>query len=224
MAESPNTASFPILYSSVRSPHCLKVSMILHEKGVEFQRVEIDLPAREQRSPEYLAINPLGQVPVYVDEHGTHIDSLVIMKHLDAVHPEPEMFPDAPEDVAAVDRWIARSSGPMRDVSHHLYWQLIEPPEGGPGEDVVAELKARGGQELRDVERALEEAGTGWLCGSMSAADFAVFAWLSGYHRFGLPADPESLPATMGWLERLRERPSFAASHGRVGVAFGMAM
>ena len=220
MAEVPKNTRLPILYSSVRSPHCLKVSMVLHEKGIDFERVEIDLPARAQRTPEFLAINPLGQVPVYVDEHGTHIDSLVIMKHVDRVHPEPWLFPESPAALAEVERWIARSSGPMRDVSHHLYWQLIEPPEGGPDVEMVAKLKAQGLNELGDVESALERSTAGWLCGSLSAADVAVFAWLSGYHRFGLPRDPESVPLTMAWLERIRRRPSFVASHGHVGEPF----
>jgi len=85
----------PILYGSVRSPHCFKVSLVLAEKGIDVDRVEIDLPAREQKTPAYLAINPLGQVPVYRDDRGVHIDSLVIMRHLDERHPEPRLFPPA---------------------------------------------------------------------------------------------------------------------------------
>lgn len=48
----------PTLFSSRRSPHCFKVSIALHEKGVRFDRVEIDLRTREQKTAAYLALNP----------------------------------------------------------------------------------------------------------------------------------------------------------------------
>ena len=59
-----------ILFSSISSPHCFKVSMILEEKGVAFERVEINLSEKEQKSTEYLELNPRGQVPAYKDDQG----------------------------------------------------------------------------------------------------------------------------------------------------------
>lgn len=218
--DESTATELPILYSSVRSPHCLKVSMFLHEKGIAFDRVEIDLPAKQQRTPEYLAISPGGHTPAYVDSLGTHIDSVVIMKHLEAVAPEPRLFPADAAELAEVDRWIARSNGPMRDVSHRLYWQVVETPEDGPDEGLVRDLMQRGIAEMHTVELALELSDSGWLSGSMSAADFAVFAWLGGYHRFGLPTEAEVLPRTMAWLERMRARPSYRASAGQKGRPF----
>lgn len=209
----------PILYSSVRSPHCLKVSLVLHEKGVDFERIEVDLRAKEQRTPRYLSINPLGQVPVFEDERGVHIDSLVIMRSLDDHYGPPRLFPADPGALREVLAWIELSSTAMRDVSHHLYWQLIEPPEGGADEATVTRLKAEGMVLLERVERALE-AGDGWLVGGFGAADLSVFAWLQGYARFGLPPSWEAFPRLRSWLDRLRARPSFAASHGAVGRAF----
>lgn len=220
MDDEPKAERLPILYSSVRSPHCLKVSMVLHEKGIAFDRVEIDLPAKQQRSPEYLAISPGGHTPVYVDAHGTHIDSLVIMKHLEAVAPKPRLYPSDPAELAEVERWTVRSNGVMRDVSHRLYWQVVEVPEGGPDEALVRNLMHHGMAEMRAVEQGLERSESGWLGRSMSAADLAVFAWLSGYHRFGLPTEPEKLPRTMAWLERIRARNSYRASAGTKGRPF----
>ena len=43
-----------ILYSSIRSPHCLKIGIVLAEKQIPFDRVEIDLRNRQQREPAYL--------------------------------------------------------------------------------------------------------------------------------------------------------------------------
>lgn len=210
----------PVLFSSARSPHCFKVSLVLHEKGVDFDRVEIDLPSREQKTPAFLALNPLGQVPVYEDEVGVHVDSLVIMRHLDLRHPEPSLFPPDGDDLADALTWIELSSTAMRDVSHHLYWQLIEPPEAGPDPVRVAALKAEGLTLLARVEAALA-AGDGWLVGGrLGAADLSVFAWLHGYARFDLPASFDGFEHLADWRARLVARPSFLASFARSGRPF----
>jgi glutathione S-transferase len=212
----------PILYSSVRSPHCFKVSLFLHEKGVAFDRVEIDLPAKQQRTPAYLAINPLGQVPVFADDQGVHVDSLRIMRHLDARHGPHRLFPTDDEALQEVLAWIDLSSTAMRDVSHHLYWLMIEPPAQGADPEAVARLTRQGLDLLEQVDGALRRGG-GWLAGSLSAADLSVFAWLHGFRRFDLPPAGSDFPHLEAWLERLTQRPSFAASYAQVGRPFGAA-
>lgn len=123
--------------------------------------VEIDLVRKEQRTPAYLAINPLGQVRVYADDRGIHIDSLAIMKYLDVRYLVPWLFQQDAEDLARVDAWIERSSAVMRDVRHYLYWQLIEPPAEGPDVAEVERLKEAGKMELEVVEQALATSGSG---------------------------------------------------------------
>lgn len=211
--------SLPILYSSARSPHCFKVSLVLHELGVDFDRVEVDLRAKEQKTPAFLALNPLGQVPVYRDDAGVHIDSLVIMRHLDARHGPSRLFPHDEVALEDVLRWIDLSSTAMRDVSHQLYWQLIEPPEGGPDPQIVAQRRQEGMELLATVESALSR-GDGWLTGTFGAGDLSVFAWLYGFRRFDLPTSWEAFPHLRTWLDRVSARPSFAASYGRVGRPF----
>lgn len=193
--------------------------MVLEEKGVAFERVEIDLRAKEQKTPEYLAINPFGQVPVYEDDQGVHIDSLVIMQYLDERYPNPSLFPKDEAKNEEVLDWIERSSGPMRDVSHYLYWQLIEPPQEGTDWDEVKRLKAQGYDSLDAVEAGLEQHGN-WLCGDVSAADFSVFAWVYGYKRFDLPKSWDMYPKVQGWYRRLETRPSVAVSFQNKGKPF----
>lgn len=218
------------LFSSVRSPHCFKVAIVLEEKRVGFDRVEIDLPARQQKRPPYLAINPRGQVPAYLDDAGAHLDSLDVMLHLEARHPEPRMLPaDAASRDAAL-AWIERSSGPMREVSHELYWQLLEPPAGGPDEAAVRDLLVQGEAQLAAIDAALRKHGRRWLVPAdggqdrswptPSLADVAVYAWVSGYARFGLPRNATSLPTFRSWLARMDARPSVVASRGVRGRPF----
>ncbi|MDZ7799731.1 MAG: glutathione S-transferase family protein [Trueperaceae bacterium] len=213
----------PTLFSSRRSPHCFKVSIALHEKGVRFDRVEIDLRTREQKTAAYLALNPRGKVPAYFDEDGAHLDSLDILLHLEVAHPEPRSFPADERARRDVLTWIDWSSGPLRDVSHHLYWQLIEPPEAGIDHVRAETLLAEGRRHLHAVEEALERSGGRWIVAAPdlpgpSAADVCVYAWLSGYRRFGLP--DTDLPRLGSWLASLDTRPAVMVSRDTVGVPF----
>jgi glutathione S-transferase len=222
---TPPAPGSPVLFSSARSPHCFKISVTLLELGVAFDRVEIDLPAREQRMADYLAINPRGQVPAYLDADGAHLDSLDILLHLDARRRPPQLFPADPIAREATLAWIARSSGAMRDVSHHLYWQLLEPPAEGPDATRVAQLRAQGSELLEGVEAALAASRSGWLVDAddlagPSAADICVYAWTSGYRRFELPSSESRLPHLGRWWRWWDERPSVRASRGAVGVPF----
>lgn len=209
-----NSTPHPILYSSTRSPHCLKVAMVLTEKGIPFDRVEIDLRARQQKTPAFLAINPAGQVPVYVDDQGVHADSLVIMQYLDGRYPEPPLFPAESARLRQVMEWIELSSARIRDVSHDLYWQLLEPPESGIDWAVVDELKAEGLHYLARMETALADGP--YICGNLSAADFSLLPWIHGYGRFGLP-DAGTMSNVEAWLARMRARPSFEENFGKAG-------
>lgn len=206
----------PILYSSVRSPHCLKVAIFLHEKGIVFDRVEIDLPAKEQKTPEYLVINPLGLVPAYQDDYGYHQDSLLIMHYLEWRYPELSLFPSR-EHLPEVLTWIEKSSSAYRDVSHHLYWQLIEPPIGGTDWKRVNELKEQGNQLLDDLENLLSDKN--YLFGAFGVVDIAFIPWIYGYNRFDM-LDKAKYPTVVEWVDRITSRESFIANYQKVGRSF----
>ncbi|NDJ60370.1 MAG: glutathione S-transferase family protein [Chloroflexi bacterium] len=209
--------SRPILYSSIRSPHCLKVALFLQEKGIVFDRVEIDLPARQQKSPAYLRINPFGLVPAYTDDYGPHADSLLIMHYLEWRHPQPRLFPAAETDWPDALNWIERSSGPFRDVSHHLYWQIIEPPTSGTDWDRVAALKTEGIMLLDTLEAHL--AHRQFMFGEFGVVDIALIPWVHGYRRFDL-ISAERHPHTAAWIERVSTRPSFQNNYQIKGRFF----
>jgi glutathione S-transferase len=78
------------LFLSARSPFARKVHLLLLEKSLPFEKHVVDLTARTER---FVAISPLGKVPVLQDEDGTVIfDSTVIAEYLEDRYPEPPMF------------------------------------------------------------------------------------------------------------------------------------
>ena len=70
------------LYDSPLSGNCHKVRMLLSMLEIDYQTVPVDIPSGQNRQPAYLAVNPLGRVPV-VDDDGVVIrDSQAILIYL----------------------------------------------------------------------------------------------------------------------------------------------
>ena len=82
------------LFTFWRSLATFRVRMALNLKGLTWEPITIDLQAGDQLKPEFCAINPMGALPVLVDDDGTSLNqSLPIMEYLDERYPEPPMLP-----------------------------------------------------------------------------------------------------------------------------------
>jgi glutathione S-transferase len=205
----------PILYSSINCPHSAKTAFFLAEKGIDFQRVEVSLAQQIQKTPAYLAINPRGTVPAYEDAHGTFCDSLAIMRHADQLGNGPRLFPEDPDRLRIVLHWIERADTDFWDVSHHLYWQLIEPPAQGTDWQEVKRLKAKGVLLLQELENCLQDQP--YVCGTFSAADIVLLPWVDGYRRFELPG-PGQFPHVIAWRDALAARHTFQINRNQAGL------
>ena len=81
------------LYDAARCPYCARVRIVLHEKGVEWETVEIDLTDRPAWIYEK---NPTGRVPVLEEDTFVLPESAVIMEYLEERYPEPALLPADP--------------------------------------------------------------------------------------------------------------------------------
>lgn len=84
------------LYDYYRSSAAYRVRIGLNLKGVAYDSVDVSLLNGDQRSPEHLARNPQGFVPVLDVGEGVLTQSLAILDYLDAQHPEPRFVPADP--------------------------------------------------------------------------------------------------------------------------------
>src|SRR5437867_3552749 len=69
------------LYAYTRSGHAHRVELFLSLLGLPFEKIEVDLARGEQKKPEFLALNPFGQVPVIQDGEVTLADSNAILSY-----------------------------------------------------------------------------------------------------------------------------------------------
>ena len=85
------------LYDYWRSTAAYRVRIALHMKGLEFEQTPIDLRAGGQRAEDYLAVNPQGLIPFFVDGDLAIGQSLAIIDYLEETHPEPAVLPADPK-------------------------------------------------------------------------------------------------------------------------------
>jgi len=84
------------VYDHGESVCCHKVRIALAEKNIDFERKNVALEAGEQISPQFLAVNPRGVVPVLVHDGRTIVDSTNILEYIDDAFPQPSLMPKDP--------------------------------------------------------------------------------------------------------------------------------
>jgi glutaredoxin len=70
------------LYDFKSSPNCQRVKVVLEEKKIPYETVNVDLRAGEQKTPDYLKINPYGKVPAIADGDNVLYESCIINEYL----------------------------------------------------------------------------------------------------------------------------------------------
>jgi glutathione S-transferase len=180
------------LYDAARCPYCARVRIVLAEKGIEFDTVEIDL---DDRPAWIYEKNPLGKVPVLEEDAFVLPESAAIMEYLDERWPDPPLLP-----LDAAERALARLQILSFDQLSTPYYALRRGDEQARPklERTIAALDA-----LLEAQPFL----TGREYG---LADIAYVPWLlRGQTQLGLDLDP--WPAVGDWVGRLLERPAVAA-------------
>lgn len=101
------------LYRAAISGHAHRVELFMSLLGLPFELVNVDLAAGAHKKPEFLAINPFGQVPVMVDGDVTLADSNAILVYLALryAHDAEQWLPTEPVAAAAVQRWFSVAAG-----------------------------------------------------------------------------------------------------------------
>ena len=101
------------LYRNAVSGHCHRVELFLSLLGLPFESIDVDLAQKQHKSPEFLAMNPLGQIPVLRDGELTLADSNAILVYLEARHAPGQWLPRDPVGAARVQRWLSLAAGPL---------------------------------------------------------------------------------------------------------------
>jgi glutathione S-transferase len=204
-------------YFGKNSGNAARSALALYEVGVPFEAHPLDL--RKPRSPEYLALNPLGKVPTLIDGATTLWESNAINWYLAEKQERARLLPTTPEGRASVLRWVlfqtslvsAAATAVHRSINpaHARYWSEGARLGRTLNQHTDAEEAANGRLELARLLPVLESALTSadWLVGDYSLADIAFAPHLGFLVQYGF--DFPGTPRVRAWLERIRARPAW---------------
>jgi len=196
------------LYDYPDCPFCQKVRVVLAEKDLEYEKVFVDLRKQEQKTAEFLHMNPYGKVPVLVDEDEVIYDSTIINEYLDDEYPLPRLMPEDSQGRALVRLLEDYCDNSFIPPTTMLLAQLRKPEAE---RDTQRVEQAR--EELRRCLYFLGDKidGNEYLVGhEFTLADAAFAPRMMVLGRLGFEFEP-ALAAVQSWLERIRSRPSVRA-------------
>ena len=200
------------LYSHPQAPNPRRVRVFLAEKGVTVPTQDLDIFARENRQPPFLAKNPLGGIPVLELDDGTCIaESVAICRYFEALHPKPALFGESPLEQATIEMWnrrielvLLQSIGMVWVHGHPLTASLLKQiPEN------VAPAKARAADFFALLDKEL--ASRPFVAGpKYSIADVTALCVID-FGRFIELLPDASLGNLARWHAAVSARPSAKA-------------
>lgn len=178
------------------SGNCLKVKWVAQRLHLPFEWIEVDILKSESRTPEFLAMNPAGQVPAVILEDGRALaQSNAIMLYLAE---GSVLIPADPYDRAKMYEWLF-----WEQYSHEPYVAVarFQVTYLGKSVDTLdAKLVERGAGALARLETQLQQ--TPYLVGErLTLADIALVAYTRVAHEGGF--DLSQYPAVKAWVGRV---------------------
>jgi glutathione S-transferase len=184
------------LYGSSDSGNCLKVKWVAERMGIPFEWIETSSFSGETRTPEFLAINPAGQVPVAVLGDGRILAQSNAMMLYFAEH--SDLVPRDAYDRAKMFEWLfweQYSHEPAIAVRIARKYFLAQKDD-----ELDPALLTKGNAALARMELQLRQ--TPFLVGAaMTLADVALVAYTRYAHRGGF--DLNAYPSVKNWVARV---------------------
>ena len=218
------------VYEHNESVCCQKVRIVLAEKGIEHQTINISFEKRQQHSPEFESLNPKGKVPVIVHDDRIITESTIIIEYLDDAFPGPQLMPKDPYWRARRRLWARWIDDEMhiphistisfsisfKDLLGYRPDMHAQGVRGAPPPFMFAGLESKEMRAsldayrrfLAEMERTLTD--DSWLAGpDFSLADIDVVPYIWRLHNLQLSGLWKTMPKIQDWLDRVSARPSF---------------
>jgi len=206
VARAPERAvsEAPTVYGMKASGNCYKLQLLLEQLGRPYRWVEVDSVNGQTRTPEFLAKNPNGKVPLLELADGRLLpESNAILCYL---ADGSRYLPDDAWQRAQVLQWLF-----FEQYSHEPYVAVARfvarwLPEDHPRQAELPKLRERGHQALAVMEQHLREHDF-FVDAGYGVADIALYAYTHEAPVGGIELEP--YPAVRAWLARIEAQPGF---------------
>lgn len=209
-----------LLHDSARAPNPRRVRIFAAEKGIELPTRQYDIVKGENLTPEFMAKNPFGLLPVLELDDGTCIgETMAICRYLEATHPEPRLFGRTPIEQARVEEWSRHAEldgfGSVTEAFRNGFPGFANRGQGGSTEPIpqipalVERGKAGFHRFLKRIDARL--ADHRFLAGdAFSVADINALCAID-FARVIKESIPEGLANARRWHAEVSARPSAKA-------------
>lgn len=199
------------VYGDLQSGNCYKVKLLLTQLGLPHEWIHLDILRKQTRTPEFLAKNPNGRIPLLEIEEGVYLpESNAILHYL------ADGTPLLPSDRllrAQVLQWMffeQYSHEPYIAVARYIIRYLGRPESQ---EARLQEKMAPGYAALGVMEKHLDD-NRFFVGGQYSIADIALYGYTHVAHEGGF--DLAGFPAVRAWLARVRSRRNHVGMSGQL--------
>jgi glutathione S-transferase len=207
------------LHTVSGSPNGRTVEAVIHHLGLEVDIEFHDLFNGELRTPQYLALNPNGMVPVLVDGSFVLWESVAIMQYLADKSEDPSLFPRDARTRADITRWQVWAVAHFNKAFGALSFEAVAKPRfnvGTPDQEIIRQAQ----EQLARFAPALDTclAGRQYLVGqAVTLADYSMLPFES--YRSLVPFDWTGYANINAYFDRLRTTEAWVRSGAPSAVA-----
>lgn len=191
------------LYHTPLSGHAHRAELFTSLLGFEVELIDVDIPGGANRTAEFLALNPFGQVPVLEDGATVVADSNAILVYLAKKAGRTDWLPEDPAGAAAVQRWLSVAAGELAYGPAAARLITVFGASLNPEEVIARAHVLLGRLEAHLTTRE-------WLAADHpTIADIALYSYLAGAPEGNVDLAPYA--AVRAFLQRVEALPGFVA-------------
>ncbi|KAA0701095.1 glutathione S-transferase [Neorhizobium sp. P12A] len=193
-----------------------KVLWTCDEIGIRYEREDWGIGFASTKTPEFLAKNPRGLVPVIENEDGILWESNTICRYLAGKYGRTDLLPTDPWSRALVERWMDWQATELNTSWRYAFLALARRIPGYDDPALIAASAGDWNANMGILERHLSAAGLYVARGDFTLADIVI--GLSVNRWLQTPIERPDLPAVSAYFDRLRQRPTYIG-HGTNDIA-----
>ena len=204
------------IYWGSGSPYAWRVLLAAELKRIPYESKLLEFSKGDLKTPEFLALNPRGKVPVIRDGDVVLAESMAILAYLDRKYPEPPLFGRNAEEAGRIAQAVSEFEAYVREsLTVMMRWVFGDKPRT----QEVDDARAKAGTELAGLDARLARGP--WLVGDApSAADLAWFPWMRTIIRAGVRFEAKArelalltftadYPNIAAWIARIEALPGY---------------
>lgn len=193
----------------------------LEESGLAFEARRVDFGTAEQRSPDYLKINPKARVPALVEDGFVVTETPAILRYIARKAPDAGLWPDDPRAEAACAEWCAWCSSGLHVAYAHIRRAERYATSEAAKDEVIEKGRAATRDVWEQVERKLAASASPWALGERySVVDAYLFVFWNWGRGQVLGYDmARDFPAWTAQASALGERPAVRRALEREAIA-----